>query len=55
MIDIFDMLGKVNGVSLQDRRQANYKARDGNGNQAASLEPLPGNDEASDTNRPDQH
>ena len=55
MIDLFDMLGKVNGVRLQDHRQANYKTKDGNGNQAASPEALPGNDEAPDTNKPDQH
>ena len=55
MIDLFDMLGKVNGVSPQDHRQANYKAQDGYGNQAASPEALPGNDEAPDVDRPDQH
>ena len=55
MIDLFDMLGKVNGVSLQDRRQANYKTKDGNGNQAASLESLPGNDGTPGTDKPDQH
>ena len=52
MIDLFDMLGKVNGVSPQDRRQANYKTKDGNGNQATSPEALPCNDETPDTDNP---
>lgn len=61
MIGLFDMLCKVNWVSLQDRRQANYKTKDGKfvfnsyGNLTANPEALPYNDETPDTNKTDQH